>query len=67
MIPKKHGRVTIKGDDGKEHSGYYHVDIDLLKVHYEDKYEKAFLHSAEDPESMARIMLANIIKNAPKA
>jgi hypothetical protein len=26
MIPKKHGRVTIKGDDGKEHSGYYHVE-----------------------------------------
>ncbi len=63
MIPRKHGRVTIKGVDGKEHSGYYHVERDLVTVNAEHRSRKAQLSSPDsDPEPLAEILLREIIK-----
>ncbi len=62
MIRKKDGKVTIIGDGGKEYSGTYHFDEGLLKVYYKKEDEKVHQHPASDPEPMARIMLANIIR-----
>jgi len=65
MIPKKHGRVAIKGDDGKEHSGYYHVESGSVTVNAKDRSRKAPLSFPDsDPEPLAEILLREIIKDA---
>jgi hypothetical protein len=66
MVHKKEGAVTQLGDDGREYSGYYHFDNDLLTVSCKFGTEKTYLARGADPEPLARILLANIIKNAPK-
>jgi len=67
MIPKKHGRVTIKGDDGKEHSGYYHVEKGSVTVNAKDGSRKAQLSSPDsEPELLAETLLREIIKDGLK-
>jgi hypothetical protein len=66
MIPKKDGKVTTHGDDGKEYTGYYHFERGILTVTYDFETEKATLPPGSDPEPMAKIMLASIIKKTRK-
>jgi hypothetical protein len=64
MIPKKHGRVTIKGDDGKEHSGYYHVENVWVTVNAQGRSRKSLLSSPDsDPEPLAETLLREIIND----
>ncbi len=64
MIPKKHGRVTIKGDDGKEHSGYYHVENVWVTVNAQNRSRKCLLGSSDlDPEPFAENLLREIIND----
>ena len=65
MIPKKHGRVTIKGVDGKEHSGYYHVENGWITVNAQDRGRKSLLSSPDsDLESLAETLLREIVNDA---
>jgi hypothetical protein len=65
MIPKKHGRVSIKAVDGKEHSGYYHVGNGWITVNAQDRSRNALLSSPDsDPEPIAEILLREIINDA---
>ncbi len=65
MIPKKHGRVAIKGVDGKENSGYYHVDDFWVTVNAQGSSRKSLLSSPDsDPELLAKTLLQEIINNA---
>jgi len=65
VIPKKHGRVTIKGDDGKEHSGYYHVENVSVIVNAQGRSRKCLLSSPEsDPEVLAETLLGEIFNDA---
>ena len=61
MIPKKEGVVTTQYA-GKEYSGHYHVDGDLLIVSCNYGTEKAILTPDSNPELLTGIMLSNIIK-----
>ncbi len=64
MIPKKHGRVTIKGDDGKEHSGYYHVENVWVTVNAQGRNRKSLLSSLDSaPEPLAETLLREIIND----
>jgi hypothetical protein len=64
MIPKKHGRVTIKGVDGEEHSGYYHVDNVWVTVTAQNRSRKCLLNSPDSaPEPLAEILLREIIND----
>jgi hypothetical protein len=65
MIPKKHGRVSIKAVDGKEHSGYYHVENVWVTVNAQDRSRKSLLNSPDsDPEPLAEALLREIINDA---
>ncbi len=62
MIPKKHGRITIKGVDGKENSGYYHVGNGWITVNAQDRSRNALLSSPDsDPEPIAETLLREMI------
>ncbi len=64
MIPKKHGRITTKGVDGKEHSGYYHVENLWVTVNAQDRSRKSLLSSPDsDPELLAKILLREIVND----
>ena len=65
MIPKKHGRVAIKGGDGKENSGYYHVENVWVTVNAQGRSRKSLLSSPDsDPELLAKTLLQEIINDA---
>jgi hypothetical protein len=65
MIPKKHGRVAIKGVDGKEHSGYYHVENGWITVNAQGRIRKSQLSSPDsDLEPLAKILLREIMNDA---
>jgi len=65
MIPKKHGRVTIKGVDGEEHSGYYHVENDWITVNAYDRSRKTQVSSPDsDLKLLAETLLREIINEA---
>ncbi len=66
MIFQKEGTITIIADDGKEYSGSYHVDKGLLTVICEYGIEEAALPPILNPEPLARIMLAKIIRKKLK-
>ena len=64
MIPKKHGRVTIKGDDGKEHSGYYHVENVWVTVNAQGRSRKSLLSSPDsDLEPLAETLLGEMVND----
>ena len=64
MIPKKHGRVSIRTIDGKEHSAYYHVDNVWVKVTAKNGSRKSLLSSPDsDPELLAETLLQEIIND----
>jgi hypothetical protein len=66
MIPKKHGRVSIKAVDGKEHSGYYHVENVWVTVTARGRNRKSLLSSPDsDPELLAETLLQEIVNDAP--
>ncbi len=66
MIPKKHGRVSIKTIDGKEHSGYYHVDNIWLTVTAQGRNKKSLLSSPDsDLELLAENLLQEIVNDTP--
>ena len=65
MIPKKHGRVVIKGDDGKEHSGYYHVESGSVTVNANGRSRKVQLSVPDsNPEPLAENLLREIVNDA---
>ena len=64
MIPKKHGRVSIKAVDGKEHSGYYHVENVWVTVTAQNRSRKSLLGSPDsDPEPLAETLLREIVND----
>jgi len=64
MIPKKHGRVSIKAVDGKEHSGYYHVENIWVTVAAQNRSRKCLLGSPDlDPEPFAETLLQEIVND----
>ncbi len=66
MIFQEEGAITITGDDGKEYFGSYHVDKGLLTVICEYGTEEAALPPSLNPEPLAKIMLAKIIRKKLK-
>ena len=65
MIPKKHGRVSIKAEDGKEHSGYYHLQDFWVTVTAQNRSRKCLLDSPDlDPEPFAENLLRELINDA---
>jgi len=65
MIPKKHGRVSIKAVDEEEHSGYYHVEDVWVTVTAQNRSRKCLLDSPDlDPEPFAENLLRELINDA---
>lgn len=64
MIPKKHGRVSVKAVDGKDHSGYYYVENVWVTVTAQNRSRKCLLDSPDvDPEPIAENLLLKIVND----
>jgi hypothetical protein len=61
MLPSPKGTITIQCN-GRNYPGHYRFAKGLLMVHYADKHKYVVLHPSWDPEPMAKLMLADIIK-----
>ncbi|HVP80862.1 MAG TPA: hypothetical protein VMV04_23480 [Thermodesulfobacteriota bacterium] len=70
MAAQKEGIVivTTLGNGGKEYSGQYAFDerSEVLIVFCEHGCKEVLLHDVSNPEPMAKLMLADIIKKMPK-
>jgi len=65
MIPKKHGRVAINAVDGREYSGYYHVDNGWITVNAQGRSRKSQLSSPDsDLEPLAAMLLQEIVNDS---
>jgi hypothetical protein len=65
MFPSPKGTIRIQYN-GRDYPGHYRFAEGLLMVHYADEHKYVVLHPSWNPEPMAKLMLADIIKKMLK-
>ncbi len=61
LLPSPKGTITLQYN-GRNYPGHYRFAKGLLTVHFGDESKYVVLHPSWDPEPMAKLMLADILK-----